>query len=71
MSLSLSSGPIMQCVLSDWTAYCFSNQYHRVTVCVRDYLNVYNLVSDAISICAVEDGEDSRDRKIIQKERKT
>lgn len=71
MSLSLSSGPIMQCVLSDWTAYCFSNQYHHVTVCVRDYLYVYNLVSDAISICAVEDGEDSRDRKIIQKERKT
>lgn len=40
MSLSLSSGPIMQHVLSDWTTYCFSNQYHCVTVCVSDCVYV-------------------------------
>lgn len=76
-SLSLSSGPIMQRVLSDWTTYCFSNQYHYVTACVRDCVYACkcvcacNLLSDVISICAVESGEDSRDWEIKQRERKT
>lgn len=32
--LFLSSGPIMQRVLSDWTTYCFSSQYPFVRDCV-------------------------------------
>lgn len=32
--LSLSSGPIMQRALSDWTTYCFGSQDHCVRDCV-------------------------------------
>lgn len=61
--LSLSSGPIMQRVLSDWTTYCFSSQYHCVRDCVhlcKCVCTVCNLLSDVISIFAVESGEESR-----------
>lgn len=33
--LLLSSGPIMQPVLSHWTTHCFSSQYHCVRDCVH------------------------------------
>lgn len=36
MSFSLSSGPIMQHVLSHLTTFCFSNQCDWVNVCLKD-----------------------------------
>jgi len=57
MSLLMSSGPIMQQLLSDWTTYCFSKQYfcvtthHPIHIRLWDNAYVYNLVSDVIRIC--------------------